>query len=195
VLELHPRRLIHGHTPLTDVYTIAAMPGLRDAMGALYSRSLAAAYAARPIADVLHDNFIPESLRATPAAVQPYIIARDTFVQRVYAEHAGYWQSNGEGIESFTRGEWAAALDAVGGGGEAPFARAARDFEARGDAAMALRIAELGLARYPASATLRQTRERALTTLRDLNAQVNPFRFIFYSEQAGRGLAPVTVPR
>jgi glyoxylase-like metal-dependent hydrolase (beta-lactamase superfamily II) len=194
VLDLHPRRLLHGHTPLTAVFTIDAMPGLRDAMGALYARSLAAARAARPLADVLHDNFLPASLRATPVAVQPYLIARDTFVQRLYAEHAGYWQSNGDGIDVFTRGEWAGALDALAGGGDAPFVRTARDLEARGDAALALQIEELGLARYPGSADLRQTRDRTLTTLRDIYSQTNPFRFIVYSEMAGRGLAPVGVP-
>jgi glyoxylase-like metal-dependent hydrolase (beta-lactamase superfamily II) len=194
VLELHPSRLIHGHTPLTDTFTMATMPGLRDAMGALYARSLAAARAARPLADLLHDDFLPESLRAAPAAVQPYLVARDTFVQRLYTEHAGYWQSNGDGIDTFTRGEWASALDALGGGGEAPFVRAARDLEARGDAALALRIAELGLARHPASAALSQTRERALTTLREIYSQTNPFRFIVYSEMAGRSLDPVALP-
>src|ERR1700737_1536890 len=30
VLELHPRRLIHGHVPLTAILTMEAMPGLRD---------------------------------------------------------------------------------------------------------------------------------------------------------------------
>ena len=191
VLDLHPRRLLHGHIPLTAVFTVEAMPGLRDAMGQLYAHSLTAARAARPLADLLHDNFLPASLRGAPAAVQPYLVARDTFVQRVYTEHAGYWQSNGEGIDVFTRGEWAAALDAVGGGGEEPFVRAARDLEARGDAALALQIAELGLARHPASAALRLARERSLTTLREIYAQTNPFRFIVYSEWAGRGLAPV----
>jgi glyoxylase-like metal-dependent hydrolase (beta-lactamase superfamily II) len=194
VLDLHPGRLIHGHTPLTATFTMAAMPGLRDAMGALYARSLAAARAARPLADVLHDDFLPESLRAAPAAVQPYLVARDTFVQRLYAEQAGYWQSNGDGIDTFTRGEWAGALDALGGGGDAPFVRAARDLEARGDAALALQIAELGLARHPASAALSQIRERALTTLREIYSQTNPFRFIVYSEMAGRSLAPVVLP-
>jgi glyoxylase-like metal-dependent hydrolase (beta-lactamase superfamily II) len=194
VLNLHPRRLIHGHPPLTATFTIDAMPGLRAAMGALYARSLAAARAARPLADVLHDNFLPASLRAAPAAVQPYLVARDTFVQRIYTEHAGYWQSNGDGIDAFTRLEWAAALDALGGGGDTPFARTARDLEARGDAALALQIAELGLARYPTSAALRQSRERALTTLREIYSQTNPFRFIVYSEWAGRGLGPVAVP-
>ena len=133
------------------------MPGLRDAMGALYARSLAAARAARPLADLLHDDFLPASLRAAPAAVQPYLIARDTFVQRLYTEHAGYWQANGDGIDAFTRVEWAGALEALGGGGDAPFVRTARELEARGDAGLALQIAELGLARHPASAALRES--------------------------------------
>lgn len=46
-------------------------------------------------------------------------------------------------------------------------------------------------ARYPGSAPLHQTRQRALTTLREINAQANPLRFIVYSQMAGRGLAPV----
>jgi len=191
VLDLQPRRLIHGHTPLTMIFTIEAMPGLKEAMNALYARSLAAARAARPLADVLHDNFLPDSLRDTPAAVQPYLITRDTFVQRVYTEHAGYWQSNGEGIDIFTRAEWAGALDILGGGTDTAFARAADRLESRGDAGMALQIAELGLTRYPASTALQKSRRRALRTLREIYSQMNPFRFIVYSEWAGRGLDPV----
>jgi glyoxylase-like metal-dependent hydrolase (beta-lactamase superfamily II) len=192
VLDLHPRRLIHGHTPLTQVFTIDAMPGLRDAMAALYARGLDSARAARPLADLLHDDFLPDSLRAAPAAVQPYLVVRDTFLQRLYIEHAGYWQGNGDGIDTFTRAEWAAAVDAVAGGdGEAGFLRAARALEAHGDDALALQITELGLLRHPSSAALREARARALTALRENYAQSNPFRFIVYSEWAGRGLEPV----
>jgi glyoxylase-like metal-dependent hydrolase (beta-lactamase superfamily II) len=194
VLQLRPRRLIHGHIPLTAVYTVEAMPGLRDALGALYDRGLRDARAARPLPDVLHDNFLPASLRTAPAAVQPYLIARDTFLQRLYTQHAGYWQANGDGIDLFTRGEWSAALDLLGGGGDAPFARAARDLAARGDAALALRIAEAGLVRYPASAALQEARRHALAALREVYSQTNPFRFIIYSEWAGKGLDPVTPP-
>jgi glyoxylase-like metal-dependent hydrolase (beta-lactamase superfamily II) len=46
VLDLHPRRLIHGHVALTAVFTMEAMPGLRDAFDALYQRTLSAARAA-----------------------------------------------------------------------------------------------------------------------------------------------------
>jgi hypothetical protein len=192
VLELHPRRLIHGHIPLTAIFTMEAMPGLRAAMGALYQHTLAAAREARPLAEVLHDDFLPDSLREAPAAVQPYLVARDTFVQRLYTRHAGYWQSNGEGIDAFTRAEWAGALDALGGGSDASFARVAAELEARGDASLALQIAEMGLVRHPSSAPLRDQRDRALRTLREIHSPSNPFRFIVYSEWAGRGLAPVT---
>jgi glyoxylase-like metal-dependent hydrolase (beta-lactamase superfamily II) len=192
VLELHPRRLIHGHPPLTAVFTIDAMPGLRDALRALYDRSLDAAQHARPLAELLHDNFIPASLRATPRAVLPYLIARDTFVQRLYAAHAGYWQANGEGVENFTRADWALALDELGGYSEDAFRRTADRLQQRGDAALALRIAELGLERYPGSAALRSSRARALTTLVEVNSQMNPFRFIVYSEWSGHALAPVS---
>src|SRR5439155_25705057 len=75
VLDLHPRRLIHGHVPLTATFTIEAMPGLRDAMAALYARSVVAARAARPLADVLADDFLPDSLRGAPPAVQPCLVA------------------------------------------------------------------------------------------------------------------------
>ena len=133
VLELHPRRLVHGHSPLTAFFTIEAMPGLQAAFRSLHDRSLQAAHAARPLAELLHDNFIPSSLRDAPKAALPYLVTRDTFVQRLYAEHAGYWQANGEGIENFTRAEWALALDELGARTEDSFVRAADRLEARGD--------------------------------------------------------------
>jgi hypothetical protein len=170
------------------------MPGLRDALGAVYERSVAAARASRPLADVLHDDFLPPGLRDAPAAVQPYLVVRDTLVQRVYAERAGIWQVDGDGMDHFTRAEWAAAIDLIGGGGDGAFARAVDELERRGDAALALHLADLGLARYPASAALQRGRGRVLKALRELTSQNNPFRFIIYSEWAGRALSPVVAP-
>src|SRR6185369_7973949 len=186
VLELHPRRLIHGHPPLSALFTIEAMPGLRDAVGELYQHTLAAARAARPLADVLDDNLLPAVLRSAPAAVQPYLVLRDTFVQRAFAEHAGYWQANGDGMDHFSRAQWASALDALGAS-EAAFANAAVELDTRGDSTFALHLADLGLTRYPNSQPLRKARAQALSNLRQMHAQTNPFRFIVYSELAGRG--------
>jgi glyoxylase-like metal-dependent hydrolase (beta-lactamase superfamily II) len=194
VLDLHPRRLIHGHTPLTALFTVEAMPGLRDALGALFTRSVDAARASRPLADLLHDDFVPASLRAAPAAVQPYLIVRDHFVQRVHQAHAGIWQANGDGMDHYTHLEWASAVDLIGGGTAAAFARAVDELERRGDTTLALHIAELGLVRHPGDAALQGGRARALRALREQTSQSNPFRFIIYSEQAGATLPPVAIP-
>ncbi|HEY3595122.1 MAG TPA: MBL fold metallo-hydrolase [Polyangiaceae bacterium] len=191
VIELHPRRLVHGHAPLTALFTIDAMPGLLGATRELYDRTLVAVRRTRPIADVLHDDFIAASLRLFPKSALHYLVLRDTFIQRLYAEHGGYWESNGQGIDHFTQTEWAAALDVLGGQSDGAFARAVDDLNARGDAALALQIAELGLARYPDSSKLRQGRERAFVTLRQIYSQTNPFRFIVYSEQAGQSLPEI----
>jgi glyoxylase-like metal-dependent hydrolase (beta-lactamase superfamily II) len=193
VTKLAPRRLIHGHPPLTTLFTIGAMPGLHAAVGELLERTVSAAQAARPLADVLHDNFIPASLKSSPSAALPYLVLRDNFIQRVYAEHAGYWRSDGEGMDHFTRQEWARTLDLIGGGGESPFVRAADDLLSRGDAALALRVAEAGLVRYPTSTALASSRDGALAMLRERSAASDPFRFIIYSEWAGRDLRPVQV--
>jgi glyoxylase-like metal-dependent hydrolase (beta-lactamase superfamily II) len=190
-LALHPQRLLHGHPPLTAFFTIEALPGLRDALHALYDRTLAAAHVARPLSEVLHDNFLPETLRGAPKAVAPYLVTRDQFVQRVYAKHAGYWRSNGEGMDHFTRGEWAAALDVLGGRSESSFVKTVDELNERGDSLLALRIADMGLERYASSADLKQRRERTLALLLERYSEINPFRFILYSEWANRSLAPV----
>lgn len=194
VLEQKPRRLIHGHPPLTALFTVEAMPGLRDALSELYRSAVASARNARPLANALHDNLLPRALRSAPAAVEPYLVLRDGFVQRTYAEHGGYWRSEGEGMDHFTRQQWAAALEALGVASDDAYARATLDLEARGDAQLALHIAELGLARYPDSAPLRRARQRVLVSLRQMFAQTDPFRFIIYSEFAARELAPVLLP-
>src|SRR6185503_8670943 len=134
------------------------------------------------------------SLRAAPAAVQPYLIVRDHFVQRVHREHAGIWQANGDGMDHYTHLEWASAVDLIGGGTPAAFARAVDELERRGDTTLALHIAELGLVRHPGDAALQRGRARALRSLREQTSQSNPFRFIIYSEQAGATLPPVTIP-
>ena len=53
---------------------------------------------------------------------------------------------------------------------------------------MALRVAELGLTAHPSTSSLVAVRTRALEGLR-AKYQLNPFKFIVYSEAAGAELA------
>jgi len=186
-----PARVIHGHPPLTRYWTAAAMPGLTSALSELAEHVAIGLHDARPIAEALHDNFIPRSLIATPAAAMPFAVVRDAFIQRIYRERAGYWAGDGSGMDELTSAEWAAVLDKLVRGSAARFARTVEDLVSRGDAPMALRLADLGLRAHPADGALVAARARALAMLQARFQQVNPFRFIIYTGWSGRDVAPV----
>ncbi len=191
VRSIAPRRLIHGHPPLTRFFDVDALPGLETALRSLYDRYLPEVLRGRPLADLLHENYLPPSLRESPKAVLPYLIVRDHFLQRLHRQKAGYWQADGDGMEPLTRAEWAALLDQVGDGSDGPFIRVAEDLLARGDAPLALKVAEMGLLRHPSSERLRRGRTKALSMLIERYNPVDPFRFIIYSQWAGAPLRPI----
>jgi hypothetical protein len=191
IRELEPRLLIHGHTPLTENFTVEALPGLEAALRDLHEHVVHAVRSGRSRMDVVRDNHLPAVLREHPAAVVPYLITRDNFIQRVHRQRTGYWQPDGEGIAEFTPQEWAAALDLVAEGRPEPFAEAARRLLERGDHALALGILDLALLGHPDSQPLADLRGRALARLRERHHALNPFKFIVYSERAGAELPQV----
>jgi glyoxylase-like metal-dependent hydrolase (beta-lactamase superfamily II) len=189
IRSLGPSLLIHGHAPLTDNFPMAVLPALQEALRVLYQGTLAALRTGRPLADALRSNLMPASLAHHPDAVLPYLLMRENLVKRVYQQRTGYWQTDGEGIEVFSRAEQAAALDLVAGGSPEAHNRAVSLLVERGDLALALRVADLALARHPSHVGLIAGRSRALTGLRQKN-QFNPFKFIVYSELQGAQLSP-----
>src|SRR5438132_208811 len=191
VRSIGPRRLIHGHPPLTRFFNVDAIAGLEAALRNLYERYLPEMVRGRPLAEILHDNYLPPTLRESPKAVIPYLITRDHFLQRVHRAKAGYWQADGEGMDVMTRSERAALLDQFGDGTDAPFIRVAENLIARGDGPLALSVTDMGLLRYPSSERLRKDRKQALSMLIERYNPVNPFRFIIYSQWAGMPLPPV----
>jgi len=52
-------------------------------------------------------------------------------------------------------------------------------------------LTDAGLVSYPKSEALASLRRQALEELRAKNQQLNPFKFIIYSEWAGASLEPV----
>lgn len=187
--RLGPSRLIHGHDPLTQNFTAPTLAPLGAALGTVRDHALAALRAGRVLAAALDENLLPDSLAAHPDAVTPFLLMRDNLIKRLYQQRTGYWQTDGDGMEVFSRAEWGRAIDVVAGGSEDRFADAARALDDRGDLAMALRIADLGLAAHPHSARLTAERRRALDGLR-LKYQFDPFKLIVYSELAGEPIAP-----
>jgi glyoxylase-like metal-dependent hydrolase (beta-lactamase superfamily II) len=191
IRSLQPRVLVHGHPPLTDLFTVEALPAIETALRELHQRVRTAVAEGRTLVAILHDNILPASLREHPTAVIPYLVMRDNFVKRVYHQSTGYWKPDGEGMETLAPGEWAEALDLLGGHREDAFARSVRRLAERGDDVLALKLAQLGLMRYPSSEALAALRRRALDNLRLRHQQLSPFKFIIYSEWAGAELSPV----
>jgi glyoxylase-like metal-dependent hydrolase (beta-lactamase superfamily II) len=191
IRSLSPRTLIHGHPPLTESFTVQALPGLKAALDELHQRTLAGLREGKTLGEILHENVLPTSLRQHQDAVIPYLVMRENFVTRMYHQRTGYWKPDGEGMELLTPQEWAAALNVLAGERESAFVRSARTLLEQGDPVLALELAKLGLVSYPDSDALVTLRRRALEALRARHQQLNPFKFIIYSEWAGADLLPI----
>jgi glyoxylase-like metal-dependent hydrolase (beta-lactamase superfamily II) len=191
IRSLNPRTLIHGHPPLTDLFTVEALPGFEAALRDVYTRTLEGIRDGRPLAEMLDQNWLPASLRDSPSAVQPFLVMRDNFIQRVAHQRTGYWKPDGDGIDVVAPREWAGVLNLLAGGQEAAFVRSARTLLEQGDEGLALKLVDLGLLSYPASRALPELRRPALDRLRVRHQGLNPFKFIVYSEWAKADLAPV----
>jgi glyoxylase-like metal-dependent hydrolase (beta-lactamase superfamily II) len=191
IRSLSPRALVHGHPPLTDLFTMEALPGFEGALREVNERTLEAISEGRTVADMLEQNWLPVSLHAHPQAVLPFLVIRDNFTQRLVHQRTGYWKPDGDGIDVLSPREWASALNLLAGGQEGAFVRSARVLLQQGDDALALKLVNLGLLSYPTSGALSDLRRRALDALRMRHQGLNPFKFIVYSEWAGADLAPV----
>jgi glyoxylase-like metal-dependent hydrolase (beta-lactamase superfamily II) len=191
IRSLNPRTLVHGHPPLTELFTVEALPGLEAASREVYQRTLEGIGTGRTLAEILEQNWLPASLRASPHAVMPLLVIRDHFIQRVVHQRTGYWKPDGEGIEVVAPREWAGVLNLLVGGQEAAFVRSTRALLEQGDAVLALKLVDLGLLNHPASRALADLRRHTLDRLRTQHEGLDPFKFIGYSEWAGADLASV----
>ncbi|HEU4385903.1 MAG TPA: MBL fold metallo-hydrolase [Anaeromyxobacteraceae bacterium] len=191
---LRPRRLVHGHPPLTDFYTANVLAPLGAALRELERSTGESVRQARPLAAILDDDLLPAVLRDHPEAVMPYLLMRDQFVTRLQRQRTGYWQPDGQGLEVVSAAGRARALRLLAGGEERSFARASESLLESGDDALALEMVQAGLASFPESARLRDLRQRALDALRARSQQLNPFKFIVYSELRGTETPPLGEP-
>jgi len=128
IRALSPRLLIHGHPPLTENFTMEALPVLRSPYATCTTRPCRASDKAKNAGEIIHQKTSSDALRSQPQAVIPFLVMRDQLMTRVYQQRTGYWKPDGEGMEVFAPSEWAAALDLLGGGRRRPSSAALRPY-------------------------------------------------------------------
>ncbi len=191
IRELQPRVLIQGHTVLTEMFTIEALPGLEAALTQLRDEVLDGIRRGLSLADILDRGHLPEVLRDHPKAVLPYLVTRDNFTAQLYHQRAGYWGADRRGLEPVTAQQQAAALDLLAGGREDAFTAAAQTLISQNDDVLALQIIEPGLLRHPASTELAGLRRTVMHRLMESYQQDDAFRFLIYAELAEAEIGPV----
>jgi glyoxylase-like metal-dependent hydrolase (beta-lactamase superfamily II) len=191
IRELAPRQLIQGHITLTANFTIEALAGLEPALTELHEFALARIGENMTLPHILDLGYLPALLRDRPAAVVPYLVCRDHFIERLYHQRTGYWQPDGQGLDPRSPEERAAALDLLAGGKAEAFVTAAASLAAQGDLALALEILAPGLLRHPGSSELAELRHAVLVRLMEQRQLSDPFGFLVYAELAGAELSPV----
>ncbi|HET9157031.1 MAG TPA: MBL fold metallo-hydrolase, partial [Myxococcaceae bacterium] len=164
--SLHPKLLIHGHTPLTENFTVKALEPLEIGLRSVYRDALNSLHDGVPLSEALGRNLVPAELEASPDVVPAFLLMRENAIKRLYQQLTGYWKADREGMEVFSAKDQAAVLDLVAEGNPERLARAGASLNERGDFAMALRIAELGLTAHPSTSSLVSVRTRALEGLR-----------------------------
>ena len=188
---LAPRQLIEGHTTLTENFTIESVAGLEPALTELHEFAMARIGENIPLPLILDIGYLPALLQGYPAAVVPYLVSRDNFIARLHHQRIGYWQPDGQGLDSRSPAERAEALDLLAGGRADAFVAAAATLAAQGDLALALEILAPGLLRHPDSSELAELQQAVLVRLMEQRELLDPFGFLVYAELAGAELFPV----
>jgi glyoxylase-like metal-dependent hydrolase (beta-lactamase superfamily II) len=191
IRELAPRQLIQGHITMTENFTIEALAGLEPALTELHEFALARLGENMTLPHILDLGYLPALLRDHPAAVVPYLVCRDHFIERLYHQRTGYWQPDGQGLDPRSPEERAAALDLLAGGKADAFVTAAATLAGQGDLALALEILTPGLLRHPESGELAELRQEVLVRLMEQHQLSDPFRFLVYAELAAAEVSPV----
>src|SRR6266536_2505142 len=187
VVSRNPQHLLHGHEPLTRVFSSPLILGqLKTDLGWLRDQVLTAIRRGDERAAVHESNLIPPDLLANqPDAHQPYYILREHVIDRIYDQNVGYWEANLQGLGHPSRADRTELLVDYLGVSEAQIVKAADRLAANGRYAMAADLIESAEVRFPRSDSVKRARRFAYLKLMEKNQNTDPFKFIIYSGKIG----------
>jgi glyoxylase-like metal-dependent hydrolase (beta-lactamase superfamily II) len=187
VVSRNPEHLLHGHEPLTRVFSSPLILGhLKTDLAWLRDQVLTAIRRGDERAAIHEANLIPPDLLANlPDAYEPYYILREHVIDRIYDQNVGYWEANLQGLAHPGRKDRAELLTDYLGLSEAQIVKAAEHLCADGKYEMAADLIESAEAKFPGSAPLKRAKRFAYLKLMEKNQNTDPFKFIIYSGRIG----------
>jgi glyoxylase-like metal-dependent hydrolase (beta-lactamase superfamily II) len=187
VVSRNPEHLLHGHEPLTRVFSSPLILGhLKTDLGWLREQVLTAIRRGDERAAIHEANLIPPDLLANqPDSHQSYYILREHVIDRIYDQNVGYWQADLQGLSHPGRKDRAELLVDYLGLSEAQILNAADRLDADGKYAMAADLLDSSQAKFPGSDRIKRAKRFAYLKLMEKNQNTDPFKFIIYSGRIG----------
>jgi len=187
VVSRNPEHLLHGHEPLTRVFSSPLiLSHLKTDLAWLRDKVLSAIRRGDERAAIHEANFIPPDLLANqPDAYEPYYILREHVIDRIYDQNVGYWEANLQGLAHPGRKDRAELLTDYLGLSEAQIVKGAEHLCADGKYEMAADLIESAEAKFPGSDSLQYAKRFAYQKLMEKNQNTDPFKFIIYSGKIG----------
>ena len=127
-------------------------------------------------------NLVPKPLLLQPLIQLPYILMREVFINRIWRQTVGYWGPQLQGVDYLSDKEIGAGLSYYLKLSENEIADAVNLMADKGDLELAARFVGWALTQYPDSENLKQARTHAFLQLKQKWQQLNPFKFVMYSE-------------
>jgi glyoxylase-like metal-dependent hydrolase (beta-lactamase superfamily II) len=187
VVNRNPEHLLHGHEPLTRVFSSPLILGhLKTDLAWLRDQVLTAIRRGDERAAIHEANLIPPDLLANqPDAYEPYYILREHVIDRIYDQNVGYWEANLQGLAHPSRKDRAELLTDYLSLSEAQIVKAAEHLCTDGKYEMAADLIESAEGKFPGSDSLKRAKRFAYLKLMERNQNTDPFKFIIYSAKIG----------
>ncbi len=187
IQKIDPKILLHGHEPLTRLFSSMRMLGdLAGSVGWLRDQVMQAITSGQTREGIHRANLVAPMLERSKTDVHiAYLIMRENLINRLFDQLSGYWQNGFEGLDALTDADRGEALLDYLGLSDDDLQEASARMVGEGRLELAAAITQWSLAARPNSGKLREANRLALLKLMERNQELNPFKFIVYSSQAG----------
>ena len=193
VNTLKPRYLLHGHEPLTRIFTSTAMLNdLRVQLTWLRDEVLHAIKAGTERGVIHRANLVPPTLPSSPSEVHlAYLVIRENMINRLFQQYSGYWQNGLRGLDALTDADHGTALVDYLGLSDSQLATAAERMMKDGRHELAANYLRWGQARLANSPQLNESSRRAYLKLMEKYQEFNPFKLIIYAGEINQPVVQI----